>query len=585
MTLKEQFQERLYKAISEVFGEEILFSLPDLQFAKDLRFGDFQWDGAMALAKSSEKNSREIAQSIVDCLNLQGLGEGSIAGPGFINISVFPSVFFRILNEMFNDEHLGVKQQKFRKIVLDFSSPNIAKPMHVGHIRSTIIGDCLSRVASFLGYEVISVNHLGDWGTQFGMVIYGWKNFLKKEDLKQNPLDVLVKIYQKVNALCAEDDSIREECKGELIKLQKGEKQNLKIWNECVALCKSSLQEIYQQLGIHFDYYLGESFYQEKLASLVDNLVAKKVARQSDGAIAVFSDGSLEKKRDPFLVFREDDWQNSPCLIRKADGCFLYATTDLAAIAYRCEEWNADEIWYVVGFPQKIHFAQVFSTAKRANLANNVKLKHISHGSILGEDGKLMRTRSGEQVQLAEVILKACEKANAIILEKNPELSEKDRLQVSRQVGVGALKFSELFQHRLTDYTFSYEKMLSLKGDSSPYLQYSYVRIQSLLRKSGSFPSSFPKDFCPTEKQEIHLARLLTRFSDVVPSILDDFRPNLLAQYLVDLAKSFHSFFEACPVLNADEEILKSRLALCAMSAKILYQGLYLLGIDAPERM
>jgi len=545
-----------------------------VESSADLRFGDYQSNAAMVLAKRVRTNPRELATKVVEALNLGDLGnlaEADIAGPGFINFKIKKSAWSQGVSSLLADDRLGVPLvSPAQTIVVDFSAPNVAKPMHVGHIRSTIIGDSLSRIARFMGHNVITDNHIGDWGTQFGMIIHGWKTVLNEADLKADPVVELLRVYRSVNALCGEDESVRETCKLELVKLQAGDAENLVIWEKCVALSKQGLQGIYDRLDVSFDYWHGESFYNDRLAPLVDDMLSSGVARESEGAVCVFFDG-------------DQKLEDKPTVVRKADGGFLYATTDLATIDFRVEEWNADQIWYVVGAPQQLHFQQIFQATRKRGL--NPVMHHVSFGSILGEDRKLMKTRSGDNVQLVDVLDESVERAAKAIEEKNPTLDADEKKKVANIVGIGSVKFAELSQHRMTDYVFSWDRMLALTGDTAPYLQYSYVRIRSIFRKLEEGVQLDAGGIKIEADAEEHLARMLIRFGEIVPSLLDDFRPNLLTNYLLELARAFHSFFEACPVLKSEGETQNTRLVLCELTSRVLVKGLGLLGIEVPERM
>ncbi|MGB0991462.1 MAG: arginine--tRNA ligase [Akkermansiaceae bacterium] len=542
--------------------------------AADLRFGDYQSNAAMVLAKRLKQNPRDLATQVVDALELDDLATADIAGPGFINFRITHAAWEKLLASLLSDDRLGVPlASPSQNIVVDFSAPNVAKPMHVGHIRSTIIGDSLARIARFLGHNVITDNHIGDWGTQFGMIIHGWKTVLNEADLQADPVAELLRVYRAVNAQCGDDEAVRDVCKQELVKLQSGDAENLAIWEKCVELSKQGLQGIYDRLDVSFDYWYGESFYNDRLAPLVDDMLEKGVARESEGAVCVFFD---EVKK----------LQDKPTIVRKADGGFLYATTDLATIDFRVEQWQADQIWYVVGAPQQLHFQQIFEATKMRGLTP--QMQHVSFGSILGEDRKLMKTRSGDNVQLVDVLDEAIERAAKAIEEKNPSMEAEEKAQVAVTVGIGAVKFAELSQHRMTDYVFSWDRMLALQGDTAPYLQYSYVRVRSIFRKLADLENNILLDFDNlqiSEDAEVHLSRMLMRFSETVPALLDDFRPNLLANYLLELAKAFHSFFEACPVLKSEGQTQNTRLVLCELTSRVLQKGLGLLGIDVPERM
>ncbi len=542
-----------------------------VESAADLRFGDYQSNAAMILAKRLRTNPREFAAKLIEVMELGDLAVADIAGPGFINFRVTHSAWSKRMSALLGDDRLGVAlASPVQTIVVDFSAPNVAKPMHVGHIRSTIIGDSLSRIARFLGHEVITDNHIGDWGTQFGMIIHGWKTVLKESDLEADPVAELLRVYRTVNALCGEDDAVRETCKQELVKLQGGDAENLKIWEKCVDLSKQGLQGIYDRLDVGFDHWYGESFYNDRLAPLVDEMLEIGVARESEGAVCVFFDGDAKL----------DD---KPAIVRKADGGFLYATTDLATIDFRVQQWHADQIWYVVGAPQQLHFQQIFEATRKRG--QNPSMHHIAFGSILGEDRKLMKTRSGDNVQLVDVLDEAVERADRVIGEKNPDMDPTERAEVASIVGIGSVKFAELSQHRMTDYVFSWDRMLALQGDTAPYLQYSYVRVRSIFRKLDGQMNIDPSALSIEADAEVHLARMLVRFGETVPILLDDFRPNLLANYLLELAKAFHSFFEACPVLKSEGETQNTRLALCELTSQVLEKGLGLLGIEVPERM
>ncbi len=581
MTLLQNLESRLASALENVLGEA---TPANIAAAADLRFGDYQSNSAMVLAKQRKTNPRALAQEIIDAIDLGGIATADIAGPGFINFRILPEAYAAHAEALLKDDRLGVPEPgKGIRIVIDFSAPNVAKPMHVGHIRSTIIGDSLCRIARFLGYDVIADNHIGDWGTQFGMILHGWKTLLDHDALERDPIAELVRVYREVNASTKEDPAVLETCKAELVKLQAGDPENLSIWQKCIDVSKTGLEKIYARLDVKFDHWLGESFYNNMLPGLVDEFIEKGLARESDGAICVFSDGTKPPGDDPFKVHREDGWNDNPAIIRKADGGFLYATTDLATIQYRIDEWNADQVWYLVGVPQQLHFRQLFDAAQRWGKTGD--FRHIAFGSILGEDRKLMKTRSGDSVGLTDVLEEAVERAAAAIAEKNPGLVGEEAKEISEIVGIGAVKFAELSQNRLTDYVFAWDRMLALSGDTAPYLQYSNVRIRSIFRKlEGEFDAKSAAIILE-KPEEIHLARLLARFGEVVPFVLEDHRPNLLANYLLELARAFHSYFEACPVLKSEEPVRSSRLALCELSSKVLEKGLGLLGIRCPERM
>jgi arginyl-tRNA synthetase len=582
MTLHEELEQRLAVALGAVMpGVEV--PAATIAASADLRFGDYQSNAAMVLAKAQRCNPRALAEELSAALEVDDLASVEIAGPGFINFRVKPGAWARRAAALLADARLGVPNiGGGRRVVIDFSAPNVAKPMHVGHIRSTILGDALARIARLLGFDVITDNHIGDWGTQFGMILHGWKTMLDEAALAADPIGELVGVYKKVNAQCKEDPGVLATCKAELVKLQAGDAENLAIWRRCIELSKAGLEKIYAKLDVRFDHWLGESYYNERLPGLVSEMLDQGLARKSDGAICIFAAGNRAEGEDPFKVQKDGEWKDNPAIIRKADGGFLYATTDLATIEHRVKEWRADHVWYVVGAPQQLHFRQIFDAAARWGM--QADFRHVAFGSILGEDRKVMKTRDGENVQLADVLDEAVERARRVIEEKNPALSEEERAEVAEIVGLGAVKFAELSQHRLTDYVFSWDRMLALQGDTAPYLQYSYVRTRSIFRKLGE-PVALDGELTIAAEGEIHLARMLTRFGEVLPSVLEDFRPNILANYLLDLAKAFHSFFEACPVLKSAGETRRSRLALCELTSRVLERGLGLLGIRVPEKM
>jgi arginyl-tRNA synthetase len=567
-TPRELLTQRLKDALEKSFPD----TLPELVSASDPHFGDYQTNVAMVLARKNRLLPRDVARRIVSDLDVRDISETpEIAGAGFINFRLTTGFLSRATAAIARDQRLGVDTvQQAETTVIDFSSPNVAKPMHVGHIRSTILGDCLARVARFLGHQIITDNHLGDWGTQFGRVIYGWKHLLDEAALAANAISELVRLYREVTLLEESDASLRTAVREELVKLQAGDEENLAIWRRTVELSWREFQKLYDLLGVRFDERLGESFYNDALTPLCERLAASGVAEISEGALCIFF------REMPALV-------DKPLIIRKSDGGFLYATTDLATIEYRVCRWKPAAIWYVVGAPQSLHFQQVFAAARKMGVTSD--LEHIAFGSILGDDRKIMRTRSGETVGLSELLAEAIERAGAIVAEKRPELGAREVEEIARTIGLGAVKYAELSQHRMTDYVFSWSKMLSFQGNTAPYLQNAYVRIRSIFRKlEGEF--AVPEELRLAAPEERALGIKLLQFGEVVPLVLEDFRPNLLANYLYDLAIVFHAFYEACPVLQAETpESRATRLVLCDVTARVLQTGLDLLGIDAPERM
>jgi arginyl-tRNA synthetase len=565
------FQAILAQKLSDALANAGLPEAGELTQATDPRFGDYQTNVALVLGKQRGENPRALAEKIVAHLNIDDLCESpAVAGAGFINFRLPPGAIEKKTGEVLRDERLGVTETESpQRIVIDFGSPNVAKPMHVGHIRSTVLGDALARIAQFLGHEVIRDNHVGDWGTQFGMVIYGWKNLLDREALQRNPLAEIVRVYKETNERASRDPQVREACRQELVKLQAGDKENIDIWNECVAFSMQDFERVYKLLDVHYDLQCGESFYHDRLPGVVDRLLKAGIAEISEDAVVVF--------------FRDDlELTDKPLIIRKRDGGFNYATTDLATIDYRFNDLKAEAVWYVVGAPQTLHFKQIFAIARCEGYTAD--LRHIIFGNVLGEDRKLMKTRSGENVPLRELLEEACKRARKIIDEKNPDLSEEEKNDIAEKIGIGAVKYADLSQYRTTDYIFSWDKMLSLHGNTAPYLQNAYVRIRSIFRKAGEAVPKIDK-LIFSDAAEINLAKRLCQFAEIVPQVLNGFRPNILANYLFELANSFHGFYEACPVLKSEEPVRSSRLALCDLTARVLQRGLDLLGIKVPEKM
>ncbi len=547
--------------------------VPKVDPTQNRAFGDYQTNTAMVLAKVLKRNPREVAAAICEAFDGGEIFETpEIAGPGFVNFRLATGVLEKRVSDLLGDtERLGVPQTNAPKtIVLDFSAPNVAKPMHVGHIRSTIIGDGLGRIAKFLGHRVISDNHIGDWGTQFGMILWGWKHHLDEAALTEDSVEELLRIYRKVNALAKEDENVLNICREELVKLQSGDAENLAIWEHCVEVSKEGLQKVYDLLDVRFDHWYGESFYNDRLLPLVEDLLGSGIAEVSEGAVCVF--------------FRDNEHlADKPAIIRKQDGGFLYATTDLATIDFRVSELKADAIWYVVGAPQQLHFEQIFSIAHRRGC--RADLRHIAFGSILGKDRKMLKTRSGETVQLADVLKEAVDRARAIIEEKNPSLPEEEKAEIAHAVGIGSVKYAELSQFRMTDYIFDWDTMLSLKGNTAPYLINAYVRTRAIFRKLGAEFDQSGGNLTLGEEAEKTLALKLAQYAEVVPVILEDFRPNTLSAYLYEVATAYHQFWEACPVLKTEGDTRHTRLALCELTGRVLRHGLGLLGIRVPERM
>ncbi len=573
-----------HKVIGSKLHAAVRAVLPDADLAPvlvrpcpDPRFGDYQTAGLMGLAKQRKLNPRQVATDVRAHLELSELCEKiEIAGAGFLNFHLRPEAVARAVTEALTDDRLFLEPAvPPRTIVVDFSSPNVAKPMHVGHIRSTILGDCLARALRRLGHRVITDNHLGDWGTQFGMLLVGWKRELNRVALQTDPIAEMERLYQKTSAACKTDAAILEAARQELVKLQAGDAENLALWREMIALSQGQFDTIYGRLGVTFDHTLGESFYNPQLPGLVAELAAKGIARESDGAQAIFFDDIPSLK-------------TTPALVRKSDGGFNYTTTDLATLAYRMATWQPDEVIYVTDGRQQLHFQQLFAAFRKWQPSPpGLKLAHVWFGSILGEDGKPFKTRSGETIKLADLLDEAEERALRVVTEKNPDLAEAARREIARVVGIGAVKYADLLPNRQSDYVFSWDKMLSLSGNTAPYLQYAYARIRSIFRKAaesaGGPPRPVPLQLRTAE--ETTLAKHLLNFGIVLEAVAEEYRPNYLCNYLYELAGHFTRFYEHCPVLKAAAAERASRLALCDAAGRVLRQGLEVLGIEVLEQM
>lgn len=544
--------------------------------ATDARFGDYQSNVAMGLKKRMpEKNPRDIAQAIVAQLQGSDMVEApEIAGPGFINMRLKPAWVTARLQAIYADDRVGVeKASPARTYVVDFSSPNVAKPMHVGHIRSTIIGACLARVLEFAGHKVITDNHIGDWGTQFGFVIYGYRHFLNRDAYEKDPIEELVRVYKLANDASKTDEKVRETARNELVALQREDGENRRLWREFIAVSMREFDKVYTRLGVKFDHVLGESFYNDMLAAVVEDLKAKGIATQDAGAWCVFID--------------EPQMPKAPFIVQKSDGAFNYASTDLATIRYRAEHFKADAALYVVGAPQADHFKQLFHTARRWGYAN-LELRHIEFGSVLGEDGKILRTRGSDNVRLQDLLDEAEERALKIVQELRPDLDAATQKEIASAVGIGAVKYADLLQNRSTDYKFSMDKMVALEGNTAPYLMMQYVRARSIFRKAGEDPTAFRArggTFRMEHPSELALARHILRLPDAIRATLTEYRPNLMCGYLYELAEKYSAFFRDCHVVTSEGETRVSRLMLCDQFARTLRTGLDLLSIRTVEQM
>jgi arginyl-tRNA synthetase len=626
--------------------------------SQDVKFGDYQANCAMSLGKKLGRPPRDVAQSIVERLEVADLCHPpEIAGPGFINLRLTDAWLERQLAALVGDARLGVAAVEHpRTFVIDYSAPNVAKPMHVGHVRSTVIGDSLYRLLAFLGHRVISDNHIGDWGTQFGMIIYGYRHFLDAAAYAREPVEELARLYRLVHQLVAyhegrrqlaellaevvrreeelqresaaadagdaaaekkaakalkrlqsalaqsrqalaslqkrlavvegdpqlarwakEHPGIEQAVLAETAKLHAGDADNLRLWREFMPPCLEAIEVIYRRLGVRFDHALGESFYHDRLAGVAEDLQRRGLARESDGALCVFLEGSP-----------------APMIVRKKDGAFLYATTDLATIQYRVQTWKPDAMLYVVDHRQSLHFEQLFAAARLWGYGD-VEFQHISFGTVLGDDGRPFKTRSGDTVGLGGLLDEAVLRAQRIVSENDdanpagPQLSPRQRQQVAESVGIAALKYADLSHNRTSDYVFSYDKMLAMNGNTATYMQYAYARVRSIFRKGEVDVDALRRSGARIQLSspaEQLLGRQLLRFEEALSAAVADYRPNQLTSYLFDLANAYSTFFDQCPVLKAETaEQRSSRLLLCDLAACTLKQGLDLLGIPVVEQM
>ena len=656
MNILTQLRERFRDALSQ-FDTDVESLLDMIRPSQDPKFGDYQANMAMSLGKQLGRQPREVASEIVAQIKLDDLCSNvEVAGPGFVNLTIDDRWLTDQVNELSNSSQIEIEQApKPRTFVIDYSSPNVAKPMHVGHIRSTVIGDSLARVLSFAGHTVIRDNHLGDWGTQFGMIIYGYKHFVDEAAFEQEPVAELSRLYRLVNQIieywnakngladaetlivqksealdaartaAAQTDTDDKKAakslkraegqvrsataafeglkskiatietddvlgsivpKHELIgtavltetaKLHDGDDENTALWEAFLPHCRADIQKTYDRLDIKFDVEYGESFYHDRLAAVVTDLEAKGLARESDGAICVFLDGF-----------------DSPMIVRKRDGAFLYATTDLATIQYRQETWSPDAMLYVVDHRQGEHFQKLFAAATIWE-SPETELQHISFGTVLGEDGRPFKTRSGDAVGLEGLLDEAVARALQVVTsndESKPngaELTEEERDHIADCIGHGAIKYADLSHNRTSDYVFSYEKMMALEGNTAAYMQYSYARIQSIFRRGEIDIDGLRASFSQIELQEPAeraLALTILQLKESIDQVIEDYRPNHLTNYLFDLAKRFSSFFEQCHVLRAENEsVMQSRVLLCDVAARVIRCGLNLLGIRVVDKM
>ena len=555
---------------------------PEVRTA-DARHGDFQANGVLGYAKARKLNPRGVAEQLVAALPgaVREHFAVAIAGPGFINFSLQPATLLAWLRAHDSSAHLqagAAAVHTGQTWVVDYSSPNTAKQMHVGHLRSAVIGEAICRLLAFTGARVIRDNHLGDWGTQFGKLIYGYKRWANPVALATEPIEELERLYKLGHEATPDGSPELDEARRELVQLQQGDPENVALWRKFSEVSLAAFQLIYDRLGIRFDHHLGESFYNDKVEHIYHELTATGLAEISEGALVVFHPEHPRFKTQPFLI-------------RKADGASNYASTDLATALYRTEHFQAAGIVIVTDFRQTDHFEQLFLTVRKWFAAKNRRvpaLHHVTFGAVTGEDGKALKTRSGDVIKLKALLDEAVDRAFAIVSEKNADLPEAERREIARTVGIGAVQYADLAQNRSSNYVFSWDKMLALDGNTAPYLLYAVARIHSIFRKAGVPPATPAAEAAatpPTTPEETALARKIVKFPDALRLATDSLRPHHLCLYLFELAGDYSTFNNADKVLVDDPSVRARRLLLCARTLLVLETGLQLLGLRTLTRM
>ena len=569
---------RIEKYIEEVFMTAIHKLYPDkelkpieISIATNEKFGDFQTNFAMMNSKIIGGNPRKIAEEIVNeigtCNHL--IEKLEIAGPGFINIFLKDEYLGEYVSKMTTEKFEYTELNTKGDVIIDYSSPNIAKRMHIGHLRSTIIGDAVKRLYNFLGYHTVADNHIGDWGTQFGKLIIGYRKWLDKEAYEKNPIEELERVYVEFSKESENDPSLDDLAREELKKLQDGDKENYALWQEFIKVSLDEYNKLYNRMGITFDTYYGESFYHNMMPAVLDELVEKGLAVEDQGAKVVF--------------FDEKD-NLHPCIVQKKDGAFLYSTSDIATVKFRKENYDINRLIYLTDERQQDHFKQFFKITEM--LGWDIEKIHIWFGIMRFAEG-VFSTRKGNVIRLEQLLDEGKKRALEVIEEKNPSLSDEEKNNIAEVVGVGAIKYADLSQNRQSPIIFEWDKVLSFEGNTAPYLQYSYARIQSIKKKAEEMGKIITSDtkIVIKDKIERNLVTFLTLFPTMVLKAGETYKPNLLTDYLFDLAKKFNTFYNACPILNQEDEVLLSRLLIADRTAEILRQGLDLLGIKTVDRM
>ena len=538
-----------------------------IQFTRDSSLGNIQCNSAMALAKELKKNPRQVAEDIVNALPDSPLIEGvEIAGPGFINFRIAKNAILEYLKEI-DSSSLFPDRDPDSRVIIDYSSPNIAKRMHIGHLRSTIIGDSIKRLYRYLGYSVIADNHLGDWGTQFGKLMVAYRSWLDESKYAESPIEELERLYVKFEQESSEKPELLDQARSELKKLQDGDETNVALWKEFIDVSLKEYDRIYSRMDVDFDTYRGESFYHDKMPQVVAELTEKGIARESEGALVVFFD---------------ENEHLHPCIVQKNDGAYLYATSDLACIRQRMDEYKVDRLVYVTDDRQIPHFKQVFRVSEF--LEWEVEKIHVPFGIMKFTEGHFS-SRKGNVIYLSHLLDEAEKRAYEIVTEKNPSLSDEERRKVAETVGVGAVKYFDLSQNRSSNIIFDWDKVLSFEGNTSPYLQYVYARIKSVIRKSGSEISEIPpvpEEISETEEKLIHN---MIQFPNAVIQAAANYKPNIISDYIFELSQNFNYFYNTYPILKEEDEVKNFRLYLCDRVAVIIKTGLELLGINTLERM
>jgi arginyl-tRNA synthetase len=540
-------------------------------------FGQYQANGVMGAAKKLKMNPRELAAQVIEALDLPLAEKVEIAGPGFINIHLDAQAVAAALSKLHTDSMLGIEAPPRQSYVIDYSAPNLAKEMHIGHLRSTTMGDAAARILDFLGHDVTRANHVGDWGAQFGSLLAYMDQLEQSGEILSTELKDLEVFYKKASALFKSDEEFAIRARAYVVRLQSGDDRCLELWQQFISESINHCQGVYDKLNITLTRQdiKAESSYNDDLAVVVSELKDKGLLEISDGAKCVF----LEE-------FKGKDDKPLPAIVQKSDGGYPYLASDIAALRYRSQTLNSDNALYFIDARQRLHMRQLFAVSKAAGYLTQSKVfKHLPFGVILKDDGTPFKTRDGADVKLIDVIDEAIERAFRLVTSKNPDLDETIRRNISEVVGVGAIKYAELSKNRTTDYIFDWDTMLSFEGNTAPYLQYAYTRIRSIFRRAEIDSTSLDSKIVLQHPVEFALAVKLLQFPEAIDSVTDDFQANVLCNYLFEVSGQFMSFYEACPILNQDDEIKNSRLMIADITSKILKQGLELLGIQTVEKM